>query len=74
MSTLCTVNSIEPLLTLCSFHAFFGQIDQFKSNHFLWLTAGGLSVAEISKGEGKVQEEVDKELGDEDEDPEGGEG
>ncbi|KAJ6446751.1 aspartic proteinase [Purpureocillium lavendulum] len=57
-----------------TFHAFFGQIDQFKSNHFLWLTAGGLSVAEISKGEGKVQEEVDKELGDEDEDPEGGEG
>ncbi|GJN69205.1 tRNA pseudouridine synthase 1 [Purpureocillium lilacinum] len=57
-----------------TFHAFFNQIDQFKSNHFLWLTAGGLSVAEISKTEGKVQEEVDKELGDEDEDPEGGEG
>ena len=58
---------------LCSFHAFFGQIDQFKSNHFLWLTAGGVSVAEISKGEGKAQEDVDRELGDEDEDPEGGE-
>ena len=57
------------------FHAFFNQIDQFKSNHFLWLTAGGLAVAEILKSAGgRVQEEVDKELGDEDEDPEGGEG
>ncbi|POR32814.1 tRNA pseudouridine synthase 1 [Tolypocladium paradoxum] len=58
-----------------TFHAFFNQIDQFKSNHFLWLTAGGLAVAEILKSAGgKVQEDVDRELGDEDEDPEGGEG
>ncbi|PNY29730.1 tRNA pseudouridine synthase 1 [Tolypocladium capitatum] len=58
-----------------TFHAFFNQIDQFRSNHFLWLTAGGLAVAEILKSAGgKVQEDVDKELGDEDEDPEGGEG
>ncbi|KAM4057240.1 tRNA pseudouridine synthase domain-containing protein [Hirsutella rhossiliensis] len=58
-----------------TFHAFFNQIDQFKSNHFLWLTAGGLGVAEILKGAGgKMQEDVDKQLGDEDEDPEGGEG
>ncbi|EHK15328.1 uncharacterized protein TRIVIDRAFT_13584, partial [Trichoderma virens Gv29-8] len=25
-----------------SFHSFFTQIDQFRSNHFLWLTAGGM--------------------------------
>lgn len=59
------------------FHMFFNQIDQFKTNHFLWLTAGGLKAAEIANtttGE-KVQQDVDKELGDEDEeDPEGGEG
>ena len=55
---------------------FFNQIDQFKTNHFLWLTAGGMKAAEIAKdttGE-KVQQDVDKELGDEDEDPENGEG
>lgn len=56
---------------------FFNQIDQFKTNHFLWLTAGGMKAAELTRdttGE-KVQRDVDKELGDEDEeDPEGGEG
>ncbi|KAF4580885.1 tRNA pseudouridine synthase [Ophiocordyceps camponoti-floridani] len=58
-----------------TFHAFFNQIDQFRSNHFLWLTAGGLSAAEIPQNVGgEVQEDVDKQLGDEDEDPEGGEG
>ncbi|OTA02688.1 hypothetical protein A9Z42_0030880 [Trichoderma parareesei] len=57
-----------------SFHTFFSQIDQFRSNHFLWLTAGGMKVATIDKASGKVQD-VDKQLGDEDEeDPEGGEG
>ncbi|KAM0517494.1 hypothetical protein ACHAPE_005026 [Trichoderma viride] len=57
-----------------SFHSFFSQIDQFRSNHFLWLTAGGMKVATIDKSNGKVQD-VDKQLGDEDEeDPEGGEG
>ncbi|KAH7162229.1 pseudouridine synthase [Dactylonectria estremocensis] len=61
-----------------SFHMFFNQIDQFKTNHFLWLTAGGMKAAEISRdstGE-KVQRDVDKRLGDddEDEDPENGEG
>ncbi|KAH0490688.1 hypothetical protein TgHK011_002145 [Trichoderma gracile] len=57
-----------------SFHTFFSQIDQFRSNHFLWLTAGGMKVATIDKANGKVQD-VDKQLGDEDEeDPEGGEG
>ena len=54
------------------FHSFYSQIDQFKENHFLWLTAGGIEVAQIANN--KVQAEVDKQLGDEDEDPEGGEG
>jgi tRNA pseudouridine38-40 synthase len=56
---------------LTSFYTFFNQIDQFKQNHFLWVTAGGMEVAQIVRG---VQAEVDKQLGDEDEDPEGGDG
>lgn len=62
---------------LSRFHMFFNQIDQFKTNHFLWTTAGGMKVAAIAQGSkgAKTQQEVDKELGDEDEeDPEGGEG
>ncbi|KFA66083.1 hypothetical protein S40285_08143 [Stachybotrys chlorohalonatus IBT 40285] len=56
-----------------SFHQFFQQIDQFKSTHFLWLTAGGVGVAGLTSGS-KAQD-VDKQLGDESEgDPEGGEG
>ncbi|KAK2598060.1 tRNA pseudouridine synthase 1 [Conoideocrella luteorostrata] len=60
-----------------TFHGFYNQIDQFKSNHFLWLTAGGVKVAELNKDAdaGSMQQDVDKALGDEDEeDPEGGEG
>ncbi|CAM1505155.1 Fc.00g107920.m01.CDS01 [Cosmosporella sp. VM-42] len=59
-----------------SFHMFFNQIDQFKTNHFLWLTAGGMKAAEITNSttSEKVQQDVDKELGDEDEDPENGDG
>ncbi|KAG5925434.1 hypothetical protein E4U42_004289 [Claviceps africana] len=60
-----------------TFHGFYNQIDQFKSNHFLWLTAGGMKVAELHKESDaeKTQQDVDKALGDEDEeDPEGGEG
>jgi tRNA pseudouridine38-40 synthase len=56
---------------------FFNQIDQFKTNHFLWLTAGGLKAAEIKSTSGeKVEADVNKRLGDEseDEDPENGEG
>ncbi|TWU73221.1 tRNA pseudouridine synthase 1 [Metarhizium rileyi] len=55
-----------------TFHGFYNQIDQFKSNHFLWLTAGGTKVAELNKDSDKT--DVDKALGDEDENPEGGEG
>ncbi|KAK8932660.1 hypothetical protein H634G_06985 [Metarhizium anisopliae BRIP 53293] len=55
-----------------TFHGFYNQIDQFKANHFLWLSAGGTKVAELNKESDKT--EVDKALGDEDENPEGGEG
>ncbi|KOS19001.1 tRNA pseudouridine synthase 1 [Escovopsis weberi] len=58
-----------------SFHAFFSQIDHFRSNHFLWLSAGGMSVASIANAGNKSASDIDKALGDEDEeDPEGGEG
>lgn len=43
-------------------------------NHFLWVTAGGLEVSQLTQGDAAAAEKVDKELGDEDEDPEGGEG
>ncbi|KAI9902407.1 hypothetical protein N3K66_001759 [Trichothecium roseum] len=54
------------------FNSFFTQIDQFKQNHFLWVTAGGREVAKLTAG--GDQAAVDRQLGDEDEDPEGGEG
>ncbi|KZZ95847.1 tRNA pseudouridine synthase [Moelleriella libera RCEF 2490] len=60
-----------------TFHGFYNQIDQFKSNHFLWLSAGGMKVAELVKDAdaGTAAQDVDRALGDEDElDPEGGEG
>lgn len=56
------------------FYSFFNQIDQFKMNHFLWVTAGGMEVAQFNTGDANEAEKVDKELGDEDEDPEGGDG
>lgn len=62
------------LTPLCSFYSFFNQIDQFKMNHFLWVTAGGMEVAQLTQGDAAAAEKVDKELGDEDEDPEGGDG
>ncbi|KAH7329459.1 tRNA pseudouridine synthase [Stachybotrys elegans] len=58
-----------------SFHTFYQQLDQFKSTHFLWLSAGGVAVTELGQSsDSKTQEEVNRQLGDEDEDPEGGEG
>lgn len=58
---------------MCRFHGFFNQIDQFKANHFLWVTAGGMKVAEIDRSDGKG-DDVDKQLGDENENPDGGDG
>ncbi|KAF9873055.1 tRNA pseudouridine synthase [Colletotrichum karsti] len=56
-----------------AFHIFFQQVDNFKSDYFLWLTAGGIEAGSIrlAKGEAKT---LENELDDEDEDPEGGEG
>ncbi|KAI5922217.1 pseudouridine synthase [Camillea tinctor] len=65
-----------------SFHTFFHQIDNFKSDYFLWVTAGGLEAAHprdgpsIDGGPVHVPKELEAELGEEegDEDAEGGEG
>ncbi|ORY63355.1 pseudouridine synthase [Pseudomassariella vexata] len=58
-----------------SFHTFFHQIDSFKSDYFLWVTAGGITAAHQRVGQVEdVPEEMKEELGDEGEDPEGGEG
>ncbi|KAI0377153.1 pseudouridine synthase [Hypomontagnella monticulosa] len=57
-----------------SFHTFFHQIDNYKTNYFLWVTAGGLDAAEIRTGPMEpMPDALNDELGDE-EDPEGGEG
>ena len=57
------------------FYNFFQQVDNFKSSFFLWLTAGGLDAAKIRAiGGGKAAQQMDAQLGDEDEDPEGGDG
>ncbi|OLN83338.1 tRNA pseudouridine synthase 1 [Colletotrichum chlorophyti] len=58
-----------------TFHVFFQQVDNFKSDYFLWLTAGGIDAGAIrtAKGE-KGAKTLEAEIGDEDEDPEGGEG
>ncbi|KAM0276793.1 hypothetical protein ACHAQH_006382 [Verticillium albo-atrum] len=59
------------------FHTFFQQVDNFKSDFFLWLTAGGIQAGAIraSKAFGKDGKTAAVALvDDEDEDPEGGEG
>ncbi|KAI1637175.1 pseudouridine synthase [Biscogniauxia mediterranea] len=66
-----------------SFHTFFHQIDNFKSDYFLWATAGGLEAAHTRVGpsadaddDRPIPKELQAELGEEegDEDAEGGEG
>ncbi|KAI0182557.1 tRNA pseudouridine synthase A [Xylaria flabelliformis] len=55
-----------------SFHVFFNQIDTFKSDYFLWVTAGGLEVAQQREGPREpIPQELENELGDEGEDVEG---
>ncbi|TEA19019.1 tRNA pseudouridine synthase 1 [Colletotrichum sidae] len=59
-----------------TFHIFFQQVDNFRSDYFLWLTAGGIDAGAIrtAKGE-KAERTLEAQIGDEDEeDPEGGEG
>ncbi|KAI1751485.1 pseudouridine synthase [Xylaria castorea] len=55
-----------------SFHVFFNQIDTFKSDYFLWVTAGGLEAAQQREGPREsIPQELEEELGDEGEDVEG---
>lgn len=61
------------------FHSFYHQIDNFKSDFFLWMTPGGISAAKHRMGttEDEEQKEIDRAVGDEDPDnvnPEEGEG
>ncbi|KAI0115893.1 pseudouridine synthase [Nemania sp. FL0031] len=49
-----------------SFHVFFNQIDTFKSDYFLWATAGGLEAAQQRAGPREsIPQELEDELGDE---------
>ncbi|KAI2642722.1 pseudouridine synthase [Xylaria nigripes] len=49
-----------------SFHTFFNQIDTFRSDYFLWVTAGGLEAARKRVGPREdVPQELEAELGDE---------
>ncbi|KAH6693457.1 tRNA pseudouridine synthase A [Plectosphaerella plurivora] len=58
-----------------TFHTFFNQVDNFKSDFFLWLSAGGIEAGAIRTGAaGDASKVADAGLDEEDEDPEGGEG
>ncbi|KAI0018969.1 pseudouridine synthase [Xylariomycetidae sp. FL0641] len=57
-----------------SFHTFFNQIDNFKSNYFLWVTADGIEAANSRTGQAEaVPAELEAELGDEGEEVRQGE-
>ncbi|KAF6831558.1 tRNA pseudouridine synthase [Colletotrichum musicola] len=55
-----------------TFHTFFQQVDNFRSDYFMWLTAGGIDAGAIRTAKGGKTLEAT--MSDEDEDPEGGEG
>ncbi|KAI1172178.1 pseudouridine synthase [Nemania sp. FL0916] len=58
-----------------SFHLFFNQIDTFKSDYFLWATAGGLEASHQRVGPREsIPQELEEELGDEGEEAGGEEG
>ncbi|KAI0400367.1 pseudouridine synthase [Xylaria palmicola] len=58
-----------------SFHIFFNQIDTFKSDYFLWVTAGGLRDAQPRVGPSSpIPQELEAELGDEGDEAGGEEG
>ncbi|KAL1838174.1 hypothetical protein VTJ49DRAFT_2976 [Mycothermus thermophilus] len=49
-----------------SFHLFFNQVDNFRTDYFLWVTAGGLEAShERSARTEKVPKALEAELGDE---------
>ncbi|KAI1328487.1 pseudouridine synthase [Xylariaceae sp. FL0255] len=48
-----------------SFHTFFHQVDSFKSDYFLWVTAGGIKVAHQRMGPREaIPKELEDQLGD----------
>jgi tRNA pseudouridine38-40 synthase len=55
------------MLTVYRFHLFFNQVDNFRTDYFLWVTAGGLEAShERSNRTGeKVPKGLEAELGDE---------
>lgn len=56
-----------PPLTLCRrFHLFFNQVDNFRTDYFLWVTAGGIEAShERSERKERVPKGLEAELGDE---------
>ncbi|KAL2161811.1 hypothetical protein VTH06DRAFT_7595 [Thermothelomyces fergusii] len=49
-----------------SFHLFFNQVDNFRTDYFLWVTAGGVEAShERSERTEKVPKALETELGDE---------
>ena len=65
---------IQPYSRGYRFHTFFHQIDNFKSDCFLWVTAGGIESANQKTGPAAALPEELEGGGEEEEDPEGGEG
>lgn len=58
------------------FHTFFHQIDSFRSDYFLWVTAGGIGAAHqrLGQRDDDVPQGMGVESDSEAEDPEAGEG
>ncbi|TLD19764.1 hypothetical protein PspLS_09650 [Pyricularia sp. CBS 133598] len=58
------------------FHTFFNQIDNFHTDHFLWVTAHGFDAAYERKERERIQlpKGLEAGLGDDDENPEDGDG
>ncbi|EOO01390.1 putative trna pseudouridine synthase protein [Phaeoacremonium minimum UCRPA7] len=57
-----------------SFHIFFNQLDNFSTAYFLWVTAHGFKNSYERKDKDEVPRELAEELGDDDGDPNEGEG
>jgi len=55
------------------FHAFFHHIDHFRTDYFLWVTAGGLAAAKQSKARNEFLE-MDEDASDNEPDANGQEG
>lgn len=50
-----------------SFHSFFQQLDNFRTDYFLWVTAGGIesSYQRTDRGGDRIPKALEAELGDE---------